>query len=57
MKDKGNLLLKVVCMILCAIVCAIVCAMLDKFVFLNSKEVLWVVCGMFMSAIWNSKEW
>lgn len=52
MKDKGNLLLKVVCMILCAIVCA----MLDKFVFLNSKEVIWVVCGMFMSAIWNSKE-
>lgn len=29
MKDKGNLLLKVICMILCAIVCA----MLDKFVF------------------------
>lgn len=53
MKDKGNLLLKVICMILCAIVCA----MLDKFVFLNSKEVIWVVCGMFMSAIWNSKEW
>lgn len=52
MKDGVNLLLKVVCMILCAIVFA----MLDKFVFLNSKEVLWVVCGMFMSAIWNSKE-
>lgn len=53
MKDKGNLLLKVICMILCAVVFA----MLDKFVFVSAKEVLWVVCGMFMSAIWNSKEW
>lgn len=41
--------------ILAIIVCIAITVVLDKFVFLTAKGVLWVICGMLVAAIWDSE--
>lgn len=41
--------------ILTIIVCIAITVILDKFVFLTAKGVLWVICGMLVAAIWDSE--
>ena len=52
MNDKQvNWILKIVAII----VCVAITVLLDKFVFVTAKGVLWVICGMLVAAIWDSE--
>jgi hypothetical protein len=52
MNDKQiNWILK----ILAIVVMIAITVLLDRFVFLTAKGVLWVVCGMAVAAIWDSE--
>lgn len=46
-----ELLMKMLCIILAIAVTII----LDKFVFLTAKEVLWLLCGVMCWVIWDSE--
>ena len=41
--------------ILTIIVCIAITVILDKFIFLTAREVLWLVCGFLCWSIWDSE--
>lgn len=41
--------------LLCIIVIVAITVILDKFVFLTAREVLWLVCGFLCWGIWDSE--
>lgn len=52
MNDKQiNWILKIIAIIVCIAITVI----LDRFIFLTAKGVLWVICGMLVAVIWDSE--
>lgn len=46
-----NWILKISCMV----VIVVITIVLDKFIFLTAKEILWLVCGFLCWSVWDNE--
>ena len=59
-RSKGDLVVSDWCKVLlvkvlCIAVLIAIAVLLDKFVFLTAKELIWLVCGVMCWSIWDSE--